>query len=251
MNSMLEVYMLSIGHIAGQLAAGRKNLKNIITSLTPDTIRCLKIARTVTHFTGTQPDKCSWIIFPKNAEELSSFNENTKYEFHQEELIPCVVDEKTNISLYEEKNYGVIDEEIFKAIKYHLTEDTTFDAWLRNKIDFSKKYEDVFVYKGKTLNGKELRDLITYIEQVSVYVYAQKLYKEQGITYTNEWIKENIRPVLFEVFSEKVAQTAYSYMQIKPEFNDNIANHIFDYSDIEPELVEELTKLHEQIIQIY
>lgn len=243
--------MLSIGHIAGQLAAGRKDLKSVITSLTPDTIRCCKIARTITHFTGTHPDKCSWIVFPKTAKELASFDEETSYEFNQEELIPCVVDEKTNIALYEQKNFGVIDEEIFKAIKYHLTEDSIFDTWLRNKIDFSRKYEDIFVYKGKVLNGKELRELITYIEQVSVYVYAEKLYKEQGITYTNEWIKENIRPVLYEVFSEKVAQTAYSYMQIKPEYDENIAKHVFDYSDIELELVEELTKLHEQIIQIY
>ena len=100
-----------------------------------------------------------------------------------------------------------------------------FDNFIRTEIDCSKKYDDIFVFNNKTMNGKELRTLIADIEQQGIYIMAYRLYKKWDMTVNQAWFERNIRPILEEEYCSDLADKTFSYMKIREDVDELISRH--------------------------
>ena len=57
-------------------------------------------------------------------------------------------------------NRGSVKGEMREGIVLHLQQDILFDRFIREQIDCSRKYEDIFFFHGQKMNGKELRNVL-------------------------------------------------------------------------------------------
>lgn len=217
--------------------------------LFPDAIRRYCGPRQYSHFEEKfDGSDISWVKFPSDIKSIDK-EKMSKQPMHMvDEVKPCVIGEKTHVETFEEHNEH-LSPEMYAGIKKHLIQDTMFDEFIREKIDCSRKYEDIFVFNDKEYNGQEIRKLIADIENQGVYVLAWMLNRSYGITTNQEWFDKHVKEQLDKVYPEDLAEGTYKYMKIPDVINERITNGDWSHLDEGPLKLEEYTKMYMPIIK--
>lgn len=220
--------MLSIQHVMC-LYEKTENPSNrlIASTVYPDAIRAYTGLRQYSHFEKAYDGSdTSYMAFPSSmAVQRDTVEADLKNNGHiVSDIKPCVIGERTNISSFYKHNTN-LESEMKKGIAYHLQQDITFDVFIRNEIDCSRKYDDIFVFRGKSLNGKEFRDLIGNIEEQGIYVIAHRLYEQYGITTNQNWLEQNVKSALDDQYCKDLSDRTFSFMKMKPKTNWLITEH--------------------------
>ena len=106
----------------------------------------------------------------------------------------------------------------------HLTQDFIYDNFIREHINCSKKYENIFVIGGNTVDDKEVRHSITEIEEDGIAILARWIYNKFGIKANQQWFDENVHNVISKVYSKDLTDGTYTYMKIRSDINDAITS---------------------------
>ena len=222
--------MLSIQHV---LSARLQNVNykdsTYMASLVfPDAIRKYSGARQYSHFEKGSDgiDDTSYWSFPtdmKGVSKMSIANNLETFAHMSNSVRPAAIGEDTDINAFYEHNTH-LPEAMHHGIEDHLKQDIAFDKFIREKIDCSGKYDDVYKFNGKEMNGKDVRSLIGQIEQHGVYVLAHEIYDKCGEVANQQWFEDKIKPMLYEEYPADLAETTFSYMKIDPEINELITN---------------------------
>lgn len=201
--------------------------KLMASTLYTDAVRAYSGPRQYSHFEKSEDGSFSYYMtFPNDMhvgkDAIQEIIANVKPDINL--VRPCAIGEDTDIKAFYDHN-KYLYKDIKYGIDYHLHQDMIFDKFIRDEIDCSDKYNDKFIFHEQQLNGKALRSLIGDIEQHGIYIMAHKLYEEQDITVNQDWLLNNIKPILDKEYSSDLADKTYSFMNIQPEINELISNH--------------------------
>ena len=249
-NTKGEIIMLSMQHIMCLECSDEGNSNALKAAVAyPDAIRMYTGPRPYSHFEVTPEGEGSYFQFPDTMKASGeTVKEQVESTGHLADHKPCAIGDDTSIEAFKEHGMSgnpVID----KGVELHLIQDVKFDGFIRDKIDCSRKYEDVFTFDGKEYSGKEIRSVIGNMEQQGIYILAKKLYDEKGITANNEWFEREVRPTLFEQYPEELAENTFKYMHIDDEYDKLISTH--DFSKVNDGLIDakEYEAFYEQVMQ--
>lgn len=138
------------------------------------------------------------------------------------DIRPCAIGEDTDFDVFLAHNRHLTGE-VREGIVLHLQQDILFDRFIREQIDCSRKYEDIFFFHGQKMNGKELRALISEIEQQGIYVMSYILYQKYHVSMHQGWLEKVVRPALEAEYPKDLAEKTFSYMRISSSVNAHIA----------------------------
>ena len=225
--------------------------KDIPWVLLPDAIRCYSGNREYSHF-EIAPDsgEISWIEFPEDLKNLSK-ESMQEHMWLATGIKKAVIGEQTCIDKYCMTNQT---HSKYAQIRAHLEQDVILDRVVRELVDCSQKYDDVFVVNatGETIDGQELRRRVASFEKYGFLYFAKKVYEETGIFPDQKWFDENVRKSLEDTYSEYMSENTYKYMKIDPEIAERMAKGDFELreSDIkEIGLGENIEEVFEQMYQ--
>lgn len=227
--------MLSIQHIlCGFLALDDNELTDeyVAASIFPDAIRAYTGNREYTHFERNSDETdISWFSFPDSMDHQADFiTEHMQGNAHlADDSLHAVIGNETVIEEYEQHNQHLSDD-MFIGIRDHLIEDRRFDDFIRDEIDCSRKYDDVFAFHGEQYDGAGVRALINEIEQYGIYTLAHAMYEKNKTTTNQEWLASRIKPVLDKMYCQDLSDRTFSFMHISPEVDELITTH--DWSHI-------------------
>ena len=223
--------MLSIQHAMCSALYYRNDKSEEFTErlgyvLLPDAVRAYSGPRPYSHFERSSDGKdVSYWAFPTDVKGYTKefIQADIKEYAHLAEIKPCAIGEDTDINAFYARNKH-LPETMFTGIEMHLKQDIVFDKFIRDEIDCSNKYSDVFIFHGEEMDGKTVRSLIGDIEQYGIYVLAHKINNETGMKITNEWINETVAPVLYRDYPEDLADKTLGFMHIRDDINAYIKN---------------------------
>lgn len=193
--------------------------------LLPDAIRCFTGPRQYSHFERARnEDDSSWMTFPADMKRLSK-EAFAQTESHLCRTDPCVLGEETDLLAFVKHNHDIPDD-MFKGVAIHLQQDIIFDEFVRREINCSRMYEDRFVYNGQEVGGKEVRAIISDMEDDGMRVLAGLVHDKFGITADQKWFDRIVKPALDKVYPKAMAESCYKYMKMSPELNYDIQQHV-------------------------
>ena len=140
-------------------------------------------------------------------------------------LRPCVIGEVTDLGAFYKHNGNFVKSDYKRGVLYHLRQDMISDIFIRREINCTMKFSDYFIFNNIGMNGKEVRSLITDIEQHGLYILANKIWDKRGITTDQNWCERVIRPALLSEYPPDLAESALSFMHIRDDLNERIAMH--------------------------
>lgn len=247
----LQHSLISLLALDGNIKEFEKQIPYI---LFPDAIRKYTGNRSYSHFeTSTDGKDVSWIKFPKKISRVNQ-KQTDKLEKHlSNKLSNGIICEKTDLKTFERINKH-LKAVPYAGIKKHLVQDDIFDEFIRDKIDMSKRREGKFYFQGNEMDGKEVRRLISEIENYGVYILACILYVKYGIITDQEWFDRHVGDVLKKEYKKELAEATYSYMKIPEEMNKLIKQHkgcelqkgildFTEYLDMYKDVVKEMKKI--------
>lgn len=187
--------------------------------LLPDAIRRYTGARQTSHFeinsTGTD---VSFMKFPLDLKNLTK-ETSEKIEGHLAgDIKPCCIGETTQLHVFDQWNKH-LPIQYYCGIRMHLIQDYFYDEFIRNIIDCSDKYNDKFIYNGKSIDGTTVRKYVADIEEDGFCILAKEIYDKCGVVTDQAWFDRNVRDIIKTVYSDDLATGTYNYMKIKPEIN--------------------------------
>lgn len=187
--------------------------------LLPDAIRRYTGARQTSHFeinsTGTD---VSFMKFPLDLKNLTK-ETSEKIEGHLAgDIKPCCIGETTQLHVFDQWNKH-LPIQYYCGIRMHLIQDYFYDEFIRNIIDCSNKYNDKFIYNGKSVDGTTVRKYVADIEEDGFCILAKEIYDKCGVVTDQAWFDRNVRDIIKTVYSDDLATGTYNYMKIKPEIN--------------------------------
>jgi hypothetical protein len=187
--------------------------------LLPDAIRKYTEARQTSHFeinsTGTD---VSFMKFPLDLKNLTK-ETSEKIEGHLAgDIKPCCIGETTQLHVFDQWNKH-LPIQYYCGIRMHLIQDYFYDEFIRNIIDCSDKYNDKFIYNGKSIDGTTVRKYVADIEEDGFCILAKEIYDKCGVVTDQAWFDRNVRDIIKTVYSDDLATGTYNYMKIKPEIN--------------------------------
>lgn len=187
--------------------------------LLPDAIRKYTGARQTSHFeinsTGTD---VSFMKFPLDLKNLTK-ETSEKIEGHLAgDIKPCCIGETTQLHVFDQWNKH-LPIQYYCGIRMHLIQDYFYDEFIRNIIDCSDKYNDKFIYNGKSVDGSTVRKYVADIEDDGFCILAKEIYDKYGVVTDQAWFDRNVRDIIKTVYSDDLATGTYNYMKIKPEIN--------------------------------
>lgn len=230
--------MLSIQHVLSLVLKCNNDKEYLNTYLAatvyPDAIRAYSGPRPYSHFERSSivPGDVSYWEIPSYMKlSKEDIQESLKISSHLAEYKPSVLGEKTDINAFRYFNQH-LPENMYKGIEIHLKQDIVFDDFIRKVIDCSDMYNDSFAFNGQTMNGQDVRKLIAQIEQYGIYSLVHKIYELTGTLCNQEWLKENVKPILDRDYSQDLSDKTFSYMNIDSEIDAYITakdwSHIND-----------------------
>lgn len=222
----LQQTLLTLFSVDGNI---EKFNNEIAYVLLPDAIMKYTEDNQYSHF-RQNPDgtEVSWVMFPSNIKKLTSQTSQLDKALASG-VFPCPIGEEINIEAFYETNKH-LPKAYFNSIEKHLIQDLEFDNFIKQIIDCSKKYEDIFNYNDNYLSGVEFCDFIDKIEIQGIYILAANLYQKYNITVNNEWLDKNVKTTLFKYYSEELAESICEFINIDETINEYITNH--DWSHI-------------------
>lgn len=187
--------------------------------LLPDAIRRYTGARQTSHFeinsTGTD---VSFMKFPLDLKNLTK-ETSEKIEGHLAgDIKPCCIGETTQLHVFDQWNKH-LPIQYYCGIRMHLIQDYFYDEFIRNIIDCSDKYNDKFIYNGKSIDGTTVRKYVADIEEDGFCILVKEIYDKCGVVTDQAWFDRNVRDIIKTVYSDDLATGTYNYMKIKPEIN--------------------------------
>lgn len=187
--------------------------------LLPDAIRRYTGARQTSHFeinsTGTD---VSFMKFPLDLKNLTK-ETSEKIEGHLAgDIKPCCIGETTQLHVFDQWNKH-LPIQYYCGIRMHLIQDYFYDEFIRNIIDCSDKYNDKFIYNGKSVDGTTVRKYVADIEEDGFCILAKEIYDKYVVVTDQAWFDRNVRDIIKTVYSDDLATGTYNYMKIKPEIN--------------------------------
>lgn len=187
--------------------------------LLPGAIRRYTGARQTSHFeinsTGTD---VSFMKFPLDLKTLTK-ETSEKIEGHLAgDIKPCCIGETTQLHVFDQWNKH-LPIQYYCGIRMHLIQDYFYDEFIRNIIDCSDKYNDKFIYNGKSIDGTTVRKYVADIEEDGFCILAKEIYDKCGVVTDQAWFDRNVRDIIKTVYSDDLATGTYNYMKIKPEIN--------------------------------
>lgn len=187
--------------------------------LLPDAIRRYTGARQTSHFeinsTGTD---VSFMKFPLDLKNLTK-ETSEKIEGHLAgDIKPCCIGLTTQLHVFDQWNKH-LPIQYYCGIRMHLIQDYFYDEFIRNIIDCSDKYNDKFIYNGKSIDGTTVRKYVADIEEDGFCILAKEIYDKCGVVTDQAWFDRNVRDIIKTVYSDDLATGTYNYMKIKPEIN--------------------------------
>lgn len=190
--------------------------------LLPDAIRRYTGARQTSHFeinsTGTD---VSFMKFPLDLKNLTK-ETSEKIEGHLAgDIKPCCIGETTQLHVFDQWNKH-LPIQYYCGIRMHLIQDYFYDEFIRKIIDCSDKYNDKFIYNGKSVDGTTVRKYVADIEEDGFCILAKEIYDKYVVVTDQAWFDKNVRDIIKSVYSDDLATGTYNYMKIKPEINKAI-----------------------------
>lgn len=187
--------------------------------LLPDAIRKYTGARQTSHFeinsTGTD---VSFMKFPLDLKNLTK-ETSEKIEGHLAgDIKPCCIGETTQLHVFDQWNKH-LPIQYYCGIRMYLIQDYFYDEFIRKIIDCSDKYNDKFIYNGKSIDGTTVRKYVADIEEDGFCILAKEIYDKCGVVTDQAWFDRNVRDIIKTVYSDDLATGTYNYMKIKPEIN--------------------------------
>lgn len=184
-----------------------------------DAIRKYTGARQTSHFeinsTGTD---VSFMKFPLDLKNLTK-ETSEKIEGHLAgDIKPCCIGETTQLHVFDQWNKH-LPIQYYCGIRMHLIQDYFYDEFIRNIIDCSDKYNDKFIYNGKSIDGTTVRKYVADIEEDGFCILTKEIYDKCGVVTDQAWFDRNVRDIIKTVYSDDLATGTYNYMKIKPEIN--------------------------------
>ncbi|MDH6367068.1 MULTISPECIES: hypothetical protein [unclassified Breznakia] len=214
---------------------------NIEYFLLPDAIRFYSKDRKYSHFENDQYTDLHrfGMIYPNDLKKLTSDEvvTNCLDVTGGTEQVTCSIGETTNIDLFEMLNRFSIDEAKYNEIKLHLQEDMMFDTLLREELDCSKKFEDVFYSKnGKQMNGVELRDFVRDMDLYISAKYISQIQKEQNLD-VKEWVQKDLFEYLRNLYPMDMLANSYKFLSNEIYWDKllRISDNIHELDTIESE----------------
>ncbi len=199
----------------------------------PDAIRCFKFGdnipnnRVVSHFEiNPATGKASGMTFPsidelKVLDEniISSLTMNVEADYSQ-----VGIGDETSMSAFVQLNREYLDAKEYIGIKIHLTQDKIYDEYVRTLIDCSERRKTgLFHFKGSDYDRKNVRSLISEIEEFEFRVLCCMISEEFGINVDKAFFEEWVKPALDKAYCPKMSETTWKYINFSDE---SIPNHI-------------------------
>ena len=187
--------------------------------LLPDAIRRYTGARQTSHFEiNSTGSDVSFMKFPLDLKNLTK-ETSEKIEGHLAgEIKPCCIGETTQLQVFDQWNKH-LPIQYYCGVRMHLIQDYFYDEFIRKIIDCSDKYNDKFIYNGKTVDGTTVRKYVADIEEDGFCILAKEIYDKYGVVTDQAWFDRNVRDIIKTVYSDDLATGTYNYMKIKPEIN--------------------------------
>ena len=220
--------MLSIQHMMLGVLEGELNNSMYMASIVfPDAIRAYSGKRELSHFErNSDGSEVSYWSFPtdiKSCTKESVEDSIAKSGYLAKGIIPASIGELSDVETFIEHNKH-LQHDMYLGCLSHMIQDVLFDDFIREIIDCSQKYNDIFVFDGVKYNGKSIRLLIGEIEQQGIYILAHELYNKYGIVANQTWLEENIKPILDKEYSEELSEKTFKFMKIDENVNELITN---------------------------
>lgn len=187
--------------------------------LLPDAIRKYTGARQTSHFEiNSMGTDVSFMKFPLDLKNLTK-ETSEKIEGHLAgDIKPCCIGETTQLHVFDQWNKH-LPIQYYCGIRMHLIQDYFYDEFIRKIIDCSDKYNDKFIYNGKSIDGTTVRKYVADIEEDGFCILAKEIYDKCGVVTDQAWFDRNVRDIIKTVYSDDLATGTYNYMKIKPEIN--------------------------------
>ena len=224
----------SLVYLSSLIKDGKINIEsfkeNIPWVLLPDAIRCYTRSREYSHFeeSSTIDEDVSWMEFPENLKNLNM--ENLPPMYLANGIKKAVIGENTNLDTFHAHNSSHLH---YAAIRTHLEQDIVLDNILRQIVDCSQKYEDIFTVQatGEEINGPELRKRVASFEKFGFLLFSKKVFEQTGILLNQQWFDENVKTALEQTYSQNMADNTYKYMKIDPQIEKRISSQQFDLTE--------------------
>lgn len=240
--------MLIVNHLALGILSSidlERYGRFIAGMLYPDAVRKYTKSRPVTHFEqGISEDNISYWSFPdmrSTEEEVQSALNETGY--MSPDPLKGRLGGITHLDAFVECNQH-LDSDMFTGIYCHLVQDCLYDKFIRDIIRVNPDNLSHYKVYNNDYTDDELSPLLKIIGAQETLILASALYKEQSITYNNEWIKENIAPILYSEYPEDLADTTLNYIYLPKELDEVISNHNFNSVSDTFMLFEDYIKLY-------
>lgn len=187
--------------------------------LLPDAIRRYTGARQTSHFEiNSTGSDVSFMKFPLDLKNLTK-ETSEKIEGHLAgDIKPCCIGETTQLHVFDQWNKH-LPIQYYCGIRMHLIQDYFYDEFIRKIIDCNDKYNDKFIYNGKSVDGATVRKYVADIEEDGFCILAKEIYDKYGVVTDQAWFDKNVRDIIKSVYSDDLATDTYNYMKIKPEIN--------------------------------
>lgn len=215
--------------LALYIALARKGKENLFKeilpgALLPDAIRCFGISRIITHFekhyvTG----EASGIQFPTR-EELKTLSKEKATALHQVnaktidnnklDYEQVAIGDDTSLTAFEMMN-SMLEKRYFDSISIHLQQDIIYDEYIREVIDCSLRRATLnFKFNGKVYDSKEIRRIISELEEQEFRYMCEIAKKEFGEEINQKWFENNVKPILFTAYCKEMAEKTWGFIKI-------------------------------------
>lgn len=210
--------------------------KNVALLLLPDALRMYG-PHQLFHFTKHPfTGEVSWVKFKSNPKKLK------KVEYIsclQKEIPACVIDELSDLIIFIKKN----NKWRYTAYATHLYQDYDFDKWIRERVDVSERFRNVYTYikPRKVVSGTKLRKDIALLDEILFKEISKVIHDKYGVVLNKEWYENHVYKNLMREYTEDMAKNTWSFIEIPstsqitdiPEFVDlaEIVNKVEEFTN--------------------
>lgn len=239
----------------------------------PDAIRAYSGPRQYSHYEYSDDGTdCSWWIMPTNMATVTreSVQASLKDGSHLAANKKAPFGQETNWVSFVSHNSDMALENpsMFKGVMTHLkNQDVVFDRFIRERvIDVSRMSEGIvgaqeaFLKRGRISEGvkieqrngkavfasdRDARAAVTAVEQFCIYVLAERLYRNCGVTASTAWFQTTVREKLARVYPTELVESSVSYMKVAEPYNTWIEQHDFARLEDGPLTLEDYNRLYD------
>lgn len=207
--------------------------------ITNDSVRCWTGLREYTHFTKNPvTGEVSWIKFPEaDVKEWTEEMVKSMDCFSAGKPGQAIIDEATVPEEMWKHNAHTKQNENFFL---HLVQDVVYDDFVRECIDCSRRYENVYVFDGKEYTGEQLRGngmerwtkgLINELDDQFYVLLAKRFFEVTGVKANRDWLENIMKPAIVKCYSPELAVKTIKFVSLSDKAEELITTGNFDCDD--------------------